>query len=168
MRSAVLALMLAGLSIAPASAQGPPYGPEDVIPEAEKRQLSAMLDVVRGAERVEALPVKTEDMALVGHVVEEPMPVDPVTGRALGKLIARYDWTRWSAMGCMFQPAVAFRFRRGNDSTMVEVCFECGEMALSGMAGRFGDRKLLDSGERKAFLRAAKKAFPDRFADLKE
>jgi hypothetical protein len=146
----------------PAAAQGPPYGPQDVIPAAERKQLAAMLDTVRNAERVEALPVEIVGVGLssTSRVVDKPVAVNTTTGRALGRILTRYDWTSWSPSACMFDPAVAFRFTRGKASAVVEVCFMCGEMVFDGFRGRFGEKKMLSFDSRNAFLRAAKKAFP--------
>jgi hypothetical protein len=94
--------------------------------------------------------------------------VNAVTGRALGRILTRYDWTSWSPSACMFDPAVAFRFTRGKASTAVKVCFMCGEMVLNDVGGRFGEKKILSFASRNAFLRAAKKAFPTRFDAFEE
>jgi hypothetical protein len=154
----------------PVLAQGPPYGPEDRIPAAQQKQLVAMLDVVRNAQRFEALPVAIEGIGLssTSHAVEKPVAVDAATGRALARILTRYDWTSWSASACMFDPAVAFRFTRGAQSTIVKVCFMCGEMALDGIEGRFSEKKGLSFAARNAFLRAAKKAFPKQFDEVRE
>ena len=124
--------------------------------------LALVIDVVRHAERVEALRVEIRGTGLssTSHVVEKPVPLDAATGRALGRVLLDYGWTRWSPSGCMFDPAAAFRFRRGTEATVVKICFECGEMALDGIEGRFSEKKILGHRERQAWLRAAKKAFP--------
>jgi hypothetical protein len=170
MRPGVLAFLIAFGAAMPAAAQGPPYGPEDRIPVSEQKQLAAMLEIVRHAERVEALPVKVEGMGLDSEArpVEKPVSVDAASGRALQRVLARYDWSRWSPMACMFQPGVAFRFTARARSTVVLVCFLCGEMALDGMPGRLGEKKILDPADRNAFLRAAKKAFPKALHTFEE
>ena len=129
-----------------------------------------MLDVVRNAERFEALPVEMQGTGLssTSRVVEKPVAVSAATGRALGRVLTSYDWTSWSPSACMFDPAVAFRFTRGTQSTIVQVCFMCGEMALDGIDGRFSEKKILSFEARNGFLRAAKKAFPKRFDDFEE
>jgi hypothetical protein len=154
----------------PAAAQGPPYGPQDVIPAAERKQLAVLLDTVRNAERVEAMPVEIvgEGLSSTSRVVDKPVAVNAVTGRALGRILTRYDWTSWSPSACMFDPALAFRFTRGRTSTVVEVCFMCGEMALRDVRGRFAEKKMLSFAGRNAFLRAAKKAFPKKFDMFEE
>lgn len=160
-----------GLAMAaPAAAQGPPYGPDDVIPEGQRQQLAALLDVVRHADRVEALPVAIEGVGLssTARIVEEPVAVDTASGRSLGRRLVAYDWTRWSPSACMFNPAVAFRFRRGAEATVVQICFECGEMALDGIEGRFSEKKILSASDRRAWLRAAKKAFPRELGAVQE
>ena len=165
MRLSVFALLAIGVGIAPAAAQGPPYGPGDKIPASEQRQLAAFLETVRHAERVEALPVEIigEGLSSTSRVVDKPVTVNAETGRALGRVLTGYDWASWSASACMFDPAVAFRFTRGARSTIVKICFMCGEMALHGIEGRFAEKKQLSFPERNAFLRAAKKAFPKEF-----
>jgi len=170
MRLRVLVVLTACLAPAPASAQGPPYGPNDRIPAAQQKQLAAMLAVVRTADRFEALPVKIDGVGLssTSRVVEQPVAVTPATGRALGRVLTGYDWTSWSASACIFDPAVAFRFTRGSQSTVVKVCFMCGEMALDGIDGRFSEKKGLSFAQRNAFLRAAKKAFPKQFDEFRE
>jgi hypothetical protein len=170
MRLPVLVLLLVGVGVAAAAAQGQPGGPDDKVTAGQRKQLAAMLDTVRNAERVEALPMGAEGTGLdsMARVIEKPVPVDAAAGRALGRVLTQYDWTRWSPMACMFQPAVAFRFRRGAEAAIVQVCFLCGEMALDGMPGPFGDKKILDPRDRNAFLRAAKKAFPNQFDGFEE
>ena len=165
MRQAALALLLLGMCLVPAAAQGPPYGPDDLIPAGEQRQLAALLDAVRNAERVEALPVEIigEGLSSTSRVVEKPVAVNAATGRALARILTGYAWTSWSNSACMFDPAVAFRFTRGATATVVKVCFMCGEMALDEINGRFGEKKGLSFSSRNAFLRAAKKAFPKQF-----
>lgn len=86
----------------------------------------------------------------------------------MSRLLAKYDWTSWSPMACLFQPGVAFRFRRGSEATVVQVCFMCGEMALDGIRGPLGRKKALHPAERNAFLRAAKKAFLKQFDGFEE
>jgi hypothetical protein len=162
MRPGVLVFLMAFGAATPAAAQGPPYGPDDRIPASQQKQLAAMLDIVRNAERVEALPVEIEGVGLssTSHAVEKPVLVNAATGRALGRILTGYDWTSWSPSACMFDPGVAFKFTRGAQSTVVQVCFMCGEMALDGIDGRFSEKKMLSFAARNAFLRAAKKAFP--------
>jgi hypothetical protein len=139
--------------------------PDTRITAAQRKQLAAMLDVVRSADRVEALPIRGEGAGLSATftVVETPVPVDGATGRALGGLLLRHDWTRWSPMACIFDPGVAFRFRRGGEAVVVQVCFMCGEMALDGIEGALGRKKALEPSERRTLLRAAGKAFPGKF-----
>ena len=170
MRRGVLVFLMAFVAAVPAAAQGPPYGPEDKIPASQQKQLAAMLGIVRNAERVEALPVEIEGVGLssTSRVVEKPVAVDAATGRALGRVLTRYDWTSWSPSACMFDPGVAFRFTRGAQSTVVQVCFMCGEMALDGIDGRYSEKKILSFAARNAFLRAAKKAFPRELAGFDE
>jgi hypothetical protein len=169
MRHTALALAALAACWTPAAAQGPPYVREE-IPAAEKKQLAALLDVVRNAERVDALPVGQigEGLSSTAKVEEKPVLVAPATGRGLGRILTRYEWTSWSPMACMFQPGVAFRFTRGKQSTTVLVCFMCGEMALEDIDGRLGQKKKLDDDEHNAFLRAAKKAFPKAFDGFDE
>ena len=165
MRPGVLVFLIAFGATVSAAPQGPPYGPSDKIPPSQQKQLAAMLDIVRNAEWVEALPVAVEGMGLAstGRPVERPVPVNAATGRALGRVLTGYDWTSWSASACMFEPGIAFRFTRGTQSTVVQVCFMCGEMALDGIDGRYAEKKMLSFSARNAFLRAAKKAFPKEF-----
>jgi hypothetical protein len=166
---AVCAVPLVVLAATMASAQGPPYPKGEPIPEAETRQLRTLLDIVRHADRVEALPVTAtagEGLSAKYDVVEKPVLVDAATGRSLGRLLTRYDWTGWSPSACMFDPAVAFRFHKGGRAAQVRICFVCGEMALDGIAGRFGQKKMIRSG-RESWRRAAQKAFPnERFTEL--
>jgi len=170
MRLGVLVFLMAFGAATPAAAQGPPYGPADRIPPGEQQQLAAMLDIVRNAERVEALPVEIvgDGLSSSSRTVEKPVAVNAATGRALGRVLTRYDWTSWSPSACMFMPAVAFRFSRGTDSTVVKVCFMCSEMALAGITGRFAEKKILPFEARNRFLRAAKKAFPKKFDEFEE
>ena len=170
MRLSVLVLLAIGVGVVPAAAQGPPYGPEDKIPASQQTQLAALLDTVRHADRVEALPVEIIGAGLssTSRAVDKPVPVKAETGRALGRVLTGYDWTSWSPSACMFDPAVAFRFTRGAQSTVVKVCFQCGEMALDGIEGRFAEKKILSFEARNAFLRAAKRAFPKQFDDFHE
>jgi hypothetical protein len=81
-------------------------------------------------------------------VVDKPVAVNAATGRALGRILTRYDWTSWTPSACMFDPALAFRFTPGTTSTVVEVCFMCGEMALTDASGRFGEKKMLSFASR--------------------
>jgi hypothetical protein len=161
MRSRLLALLIVLGTATPAAAQGP----DTQVTAAQRRQLATMLATVRNAERVEALPIRGEGEGLSATftVVEQPVAVDGATGRALGRLLAAHDWTHWSPMACIFDPGVAFRFRRGSEAVVVEVCFMCGEMALDGIGGPLGRKRVLEPRERHALLRAAKKAFPRQF-----
>jgi hypothetical protein len=161
MRSRLLALLIVLGTAIPAGAQDP----DTKVTAAQRKQLAAMLDTVRNAERVEALPIRAEGTGLSATftVVERPVDVDGATGSALGRLLAAHDWTRWSAMACIFDPGVAFRFRRGGEVVVVEVCFMCGEMALDGIEGPLGRKKVLEPGERRVLLRAAQRAFPKQF-----
>jgi hypothetical protein len=78
-------------------------------------------------------------------------------------MLAAHDWSRWSPMACIFDPGVAFRFRRGSEAVVVEVCFMCGEMALDGIEGPLGRKKVLEPSERRMLFRAAQRAFPKQF-----
>lgn len=161
MRSSLLALLIVVGAAIPAGAQDP----DTKVTAAQRKQLAAMLDTLRNAERVEALPIRGEGEGLSATftVVEEPVPVDGATGRTLGRMLAAHDWSRWSPMACIFDPGVAFRFRRGSEAVVVEVCFMCGEMALDGIEGPLGRKKVLEPRERRALLRAAQRAFPKQF-----
>jgi hypothetical protein len=99
----------------------------------------------------------------MAKVVEKPVPVDEKTGRALGQLLIDYDWTSGSASACMFEPVVAFRFRRGAEAAVVEICFKCGEKVIDGVDGPLGGKQRLSDRERRAWLQAAKRAFPRKF-----
>jgi hypothetical protein len=124
--------------------------------------LAQLLDIVDGADRVEALPVTMSGMGLSAshHVEERPVQLDSKTGQALGKVLTGFDWDSGSPMACMFQPAVAFRFHRGDRHAQVLICFECSEMMLDGLEGPLGGKKPLGDS-RRTWLRAAKRAFPN-------
>jgi hypothetical protein len=166
---AVCGVPLMALAATIASAQGPPFPKEEPIPEAEVRQLRDLLDIVQHADRVEALLVKAtsgEGLSTNYDVVEKPVLVHLSAGRSLGRGLVRYDWSSWSPSACMFDPAVAFRFHKGGRAAQVRICFMCGEMALDGIAGRFGQKKIIRSG-RESWLSAARKAFPnEKFPEL--
>jgi hypothetical protein len=153
-----------------AAAQELPKVKEEPIPVAERQRLRELLDIVEHADRVVALPVKAtsgEGLSTQYDVVEKPVKVDLETGRSLGRRLVRYDWAGWSASACMFNPAVAFRFYNGARSTQVQICFMCGEMALDGIHGLYANKKALPGGDRKPWLRAARKAFPnEQFVEL--
>jgi hypothetical protein len=161
-RTSLLVLLAATSGTA---AQDSPEIKTEPIPAAERGRLRELLAVVRNAERVEALPVRGEGTGLSAtyRVVEKPVVLDSATARSVERLLASYDWPSGSAMACLFEPAVAFRFRRGNEAAVVQVCFLCGEMALDGIDGPLGDKKWLAPKERRTLLRAAKKAFPTEF-----
>jgi hypothetical protein len=162
-----LLVLLAATSAA--AAQDLPKIKEEPIPVAERQRLRELLDIVAHADRVVALPMKARagELDSMARVVEKPVPVDAAAGRSLGRRLVRYDWDSWSAMACMFQPAVAFRFYQGDRSAQVQICFTCGEMMLDRMDGRLGDKKLLSKADKDAWLRAARKSFPDRrFVEL--
>jgi hypothetical protein len=96
-------------------------------------------------------------------VDEEPVAV----GRSLGRWLVRYDRGRMSAKACRFQPGVAFHFYQGDRSSQGQICFTCGEMALDGIEGIYGDKKMLSDADSDAWRRAARKAFPDKdFVEL--
>jgi hypothetical protein len=158
MRQGFSALVLVAVWAASVAVHGPPGDRQDP-------QLAMVLDVVRRAERVEALPVSVEGEGLsaIYRVVDRPVPLDTATGRALARLLIDHDWAQGSAMACAFQPSVAFRFRRGIESVSVRVCFLCGEMALDGIGGPLGGKQSLEPGARRTLLRAAKTAFPKQF-----
>jgi hypothetical protein len=127
-----------------------------------------VLLAVTSAAAAQELPKATGDgLSTTYDVVEKPEKIDVETGRSLGRRLVRYDWAGWSASACMFDPAVAFRFYSGARSTQVQICFMCGEMALDGIGGLYGNKKGLPDADRKAWRRAAQKAFPDeRFVEL--
>ena len=152
-------LMLAATS---AAAQDLPKVQEEPIPVAERQRLRELLDIVAHADRVVALPVKAtsgEGLSTKYDVVEKPVKVDLETGRSLGRRLVRYDWDSWSAMACMFQPAVAFRFYQGDRSAQVQICFTCGEMARRD-GGPLRQQEDAPKAAR-PWRRAARKALPD-------
>jgi hypothetical protein len=65
-----------------------------------------------------------------------------------------------SVKACGFQPGVAFRFYRGTGSAQVLICFACAEMALYGLGGALGNKKMLGDADLEAWRSAARKAFP--------
>lgn len=150
-------LMLAATS---AGAQALPKVEEEPIPVAQRQRLRELLDIVEDADRVVALPVVAVGLSLESAVAEKPVKVDLATGRSLGRRLLRHDWERMSVKACGFQPGVAFRFYQGDRSTQVQVCFMCGEMALDGIDGIYGDKKMLGDADLEAWRRAARKAFP--------
>jgi hypothetical protein len=148
-----------------AASQDLPKIKGEPMPAAELGRLRDLLTIVQHAERVEAPPIRQEGEGLSAsfHIIEKPVLLDSATGRSVRRLLAGYDWPSGSAMACVFQPSIAFRFRRGNDATVVLVCFFCGEMALDGVHGSLGDKRWLAPKEHETLLRAAKKAFPKEF-----
>jgi hypothetical protein len=156
-------------TMAPAAAQTPPKLEEEPIPAAERIRLRELLDIARKPDRVVALPMEPVGgpFSLASAVAEKPVKVDLATGRSLGRRLVRHDWGRMSVRGCLFQPAVAFRFYQGEHSTQVLICFSCGEMALDGIPGLYGDKKMLADADLEAWRSAAQKAFPtERFNSL--
>jgi hypothetical protein len=147
---------------AAAAAQDLPKIKEEPVPAAERQRLRELLDVVQHADRVVALPIVAAGPALsmATAVAEKPVKVDLATGRSLGRRLVRHHWETMSVKACGFQPGVAFRFYQGNRSAQVLVCFSCGEMALDGISGIYGDKKMLDDADLEAWRRAAQKAFP--------
>jgi hypothetical protein len=155
-------VVVAALAATPALAQKPTSSPFDEPTPAERVRLGELLDVVRHAQRVEALPVEVvgEGLSSMGKVVERPVAVDAATGRRLGRILLRHDWDRGSMSACMFEPGVAFRFRHGDRTAQVQICFKCGEMAIDGVSGQLGNKQKLGDAARRDWRRAAQKAFP--------
>jgi hypothetical protein len=155
-------VLLAVTSVA--AAQDLPKVKEEPIPAAERQRLRELLDIVQQADRVVALPVQGvgTGLSLESVVAEKPVTVALETGRSLGRRLVRHDWGRMSVKACGFQPGVAFRFYQGDRSAQVLICFMCGEMALDGIDGIYGDKKMLGESDLEAWRHAAQKAFPNR------
>jgi hypothetical protein len=158
-----VAVVVAALAATPALAQKPKSTVFEEPTAAERVRLSELLDIVRRADRVEALPIEVTGVGLSseGTVVERPVTVDAAAGRKLGRMLLRHDWDRGSMRACMFEPGVAFRFHHGDRTAQIQICFRCGEMALDGVSGQLGNKQMLGDADRKAWRRAAQKAFPD-------
>lgn len=157
-----VALIAAALAATTAMAQQP--GSAFDPPTAEERvNLRQLLAIVRHADRVVALPVvgTGTGLSIEWAVAEKPVEVALSTGRALGRRLLGHPWERMSVKACPFQPGVAFRFYRGVRSTQVLICFSCGEMALDGLGGALGNKKMLGDAELEAWRRAARQAFPN-------
>src|SRR5688500_13068339 len=155
-------LVVTTLAATTAIAQKPKASAFDEPTPAQRARLKQLLDVVRRADRVEALPIELsgEGLVTMGKVAERPVAMDDVTGRKLRGILLRHDWDRGSMSACMFEPGVAFRFRHGERTAQVQICFRCGEMALDGLAGQLGNKQRIGDVERTAWRRAAQKAFP--------
>jgi hypothetical protein len=158
----VCATAVAALAATPALAREPKSPVFDEPTAAERARLRELLDVIRQADRVVALPVvgAGTGLSLAWAVAEKPVAVPLESGRSLGRRLVRHDWDRMSVKACGFQPGVAFRFYDGARSAQVLVCFGCGEMSLDGVDGPLGNKKMLDYADLEAWRRAAKKAFP--------
>jgi hypothetical protein len=145
-----------------AAGQQPTSSAFDPPTAAERMQLRQLLGIVRQADRVVALPVVAAGtgLSMEWAVAEKPVPVPLATGRALGRRLVGFDWERMSAKACGFQPGVAFRFYDGAHSAQVLICFACGEMALDGLGGALGNKKMLADADLAAWRRAAQQAFP--------
>ena len=133
--------------------------------EFSRWELDHLLHVIDEADRVEALPVSTIDDGLgaKSHVDERPVIVDATSSEPLAQLLTGFDWSTSPSDACAFTPAVAFRFHRDDEAAQVRVSFECGEMVLDGPDAPVGGRRRLTASQRRAFLLAARKAFPGKF-----
>lgn len=100
-------------------------------------------------------------------VFEEPTAAERVRLRDLLDIVSRADRVvalpivaAGPPMSLANAVGVAFRFYSGARSTQVLICFSCGEMALDGIEGPLGNKKMLDDGDLEAWRGAAQQAFP--------
>ena len=129
--------------------------PDSDTTRRSREQVERARDLFDKAERVEA-------------VATTPIRLDATTGRALSDLLTLFDWNGGSLGACAFEPDVTFRFVKGDRAAQVHVSFACGEMVLDGVEGPAGGRKMLEGSERRELLRAARKAFPRKFEQVRQ
>jgi hypothetical protein len=140
-------------------------------PDEERREMMALerrfagpaFAVVRGADRVDALPVEMTGagVSATHHVVERPMRLDPATARELRRTTLSAQSYLGGPMACLFQPGLALRFHRGSDRVQVLVCFMCDELIFEKPGGQLIAGKLMFADTFRARLVAiARKALP--------
>lgn len=79
--------------------------------------------------------------------------------RLAGVVLDEESYVWGAAKGCVFQPGVAFRVWKGEESVEVVICFACDQVRVSA-AGKDGVPAESDPG-RAALVKLAKEALPD-------
>jgi hypothetical protein len=129
----------------------------------ERRFAGPVFAAVRGADRVDALPVEMTGAGLSAthHVVERPVTLDAATARELRTTMLSAKSYLGGPTACLFQPALALRFHRRSDRVQVLVCFSCDELIFEKPGGRLIAGKLMFGDVFRARLVAiARKALP--------
>jgi hypothetical protein len=157
----VLGVMLGVMLASQAQAQEPLVN----TLENSRTELSSFLNslgAVRASERVEALPVKMVGEGLSSESVVEELPtvLAPSVGAKLASTLLSVNSYAGGMSACLFNPAVAFRFRQGTRAVQALVCFQCSELVFEEPGGRaLSGRMRLGKG-RPVLLAEAKRAFP--------
>jgi hypothetical protein len=120
------------------------------------------LSAVRGSERVEALPVKMVGVGLSAEILVEELPtvLAPSVGAKLASTLLNINSYEGGMSACLFNPAVAFRFRQGTKAIQALVCFQCSELIFEEPGGRALSGKMRLGKGRPVLLAEAKRAFP--------
>jgi hypothetical protein len=129
----------------------------------ELHKFLATLLAVKEPDQGEALPVvlEGEGLSMTYHVVEKPVILPPRTVVNLSRTLLSVDAYYAGMSACLFDPAVAFRFKKGAHVVQALICFRCSELVFEDGHGRaLSGRFRLDSG-RSVLLKASKEAFPD-------
>jgi hypothetical protein len=137
----------------------------------KKRFGDQTVGLLIGADKVEVFRVSTDlpqkdDKTVVGFRITATGPEQDAKFAAKLASVAlnekTYAWD--TAKGCSFEPGVAFRVWKGEESVVIVICFQCDQVQITtldktGKAGKpvYGES---DPG-RAALVRLAKAALPD-------
>jgi hypothetical protein len=132
----------------------------------ELARFLATLETVRSPQGVDALPVVMdgEGLSSVHRVEERPVRLSGETARALSKSLLDAASYQGGMSACLFQPAVALRFRSEQGVVEALVCFHCSELVFEGVDGHALSGRLRFGLARASLLAAAKEAFPQNQA----
>ena len=117
---------------------------------------------LQSADRVDILPVTMVGQGLSSKplVEDHPVQLDRQSAQTVAVALANADSFSGGMSACLFEPAVAFRFRRGTNVVQALVCFRCSELIFEDTAGRQRSGRMRLGSNRSILLAAARRAFP--------
>jgi len=135
---------------------------------------SPALTLITTAESIETLTVKSlfgvdsdleptpSDLPGNFHVLDDPVPVSRELAQELAALLLSPESYAGSNTLCIFEPALAFRFRKGSEALDVIICFTCADLAFQKTGSPHALGPKLNFNPAYAELRAlARRARPD-------